>query len=182
MQRCQEAALACQLAHGPQQGEASVLVGDILISHCGHMAVQQTVRFGRMCVGVDVSKKDLVLLHPLEFLRKQLLHLIIDIGLSPHCVRVCDDRSGGLILCIGKTAASSCSSLHIDRVAMACDLLHGSRHSGYPVFVFFDLLQNTDFHTNTPPKKYVTFLSTKLYTIRGVVSTSFVRIDCFSWL
>ena len=153
MQRRQEAALAGQLAHGPQQREASVLVGDVLISHRGHMAVQQTVCFGRVRIGMNVGKKDLVLLHPLEFLGKQLLHLIIDIGLSPHCIRVRDYRSGGLILRIGKTTAHSCSSLHIDRVAMACNFLHGGRHSGYPVFVFFDLLQNTDLHTNTPPKK-----------------------------
>ena len=182
MQRCQKTSLAGQLAHGAQQRETTVLVGHILIGHRGRMAVQQTVCFGRVRVGVNVGKKDLILCHPLKFLREQLLHLIVDVGLSPYRVRVRDDRSGGLILCIGKTAANSGSGLHIDRVAMARNFLHSGRHSGYPVFVFFDLLQNTDFHTNTPPKKYVTFLSTRLYTIRGVVSTSFVRIDCFSWL
>ena len=150
MQGRQEAALTGQLTHGAQQGELTLLVLHILIGHGGDVAVQQGVRLVGVSVGVDVGEEDLVLVHPLELLGEQLLDLVVQVGLLPDGVGVGDDSAGSLILRIAETAAYAGAGLHVHGVTVTHDLMHGSRHCRYTVFIALDFLQYSDDHFLLP--------------------------------
>ena len=139
VQRRQKTALTGQLAHGAQQGEVAVLIGNILVGHGGNMAVQQAVGLGRVGIGVDVGEQDLILVHPLELLGEQLLDLIEQIGLFPNGVGVRDDGTCRLIIAVRIATAQSRARLYVNSMAVAHDFSHRCGNGGNTVLIGLDL-------------------------------------------
>ena len=139
------------LAHRDQEREGPVGLPDGFIGDRDGLGLDHRPRQSLVRREVEIGEDDLTRADQRVFRRLRLLDVHDHVGALVYLRRGPGDLGAvGAVGLVVESAADSGAFLDENRVAVALQDLDAGRGHGYPVFLWFDLLENADDHLLTP--------------------------------
>ena len=139
---------ARDLAHRRQAGQAPVLLLNRLIGHRLHLSGQQRVRLFPVGRQVQIGIQDHAVMEEAILFRQRLLDLHHHVNQRPDIRRVVQQgRPCFYVFGVLEPGSQPCAGLHVYMVSRGNIGAYIVRCQSDPVFIVFDFLYASDFHT-----------------------------------